>query len=169
MEPLDSPLPHPFDNEVNFLVLEAYAATLDGILRLQSGATARIQADSSGEVETLPAILEYSDNWFDDLRGFARQFALVELVTRFQHWIRKIETDAKKLTNKRIKRDKTKSVHINSILYLHMSLGLPVCPYQIPRLSRHHGEIQIGNVGSAVYEDTRTPTSGFVPRASSEI
>jgi hypothetical protein len=79
-------LPHPFEEEINSLVFVNHKLVIEKI-----NATAEEQiskAEQESDDQNVGSEIDFIESQADDLKREATNFALVALVTRFQHWVR---------------------------------------------------------------------------------
>ena len=81
-----SELPHPFIEEVEWLVSQNHELVLENIERLEKAEFSRLYSEMPNAPE-LDSELAYAASMADDLGNAANQLALVSLVTRLQHSI----------------------------------------------------------------------------------
>jgi len=79
-----SELPHPFIEEVEWLVSQNHELVLENIERLEKAEFSRLYSEMPNAPE-LDSELAYAASMADDLGNAANQLALVSLVTRLQH------------------------------------------------------------------------------------
>jgi len=79
-------LPHPFEEDVQFLVKATYDLLCENIARQEEEEMAT--AEKIGDPCDAGAERQWSKSNADELRREARSIAVVTLVTRFQHWLR---------------------------------------------------------------------------------
>jgi len=87
-------LPHPFEEDVQFLVNATYGLLCEDIARKE--APAITEAEKIADSREAGAEIQWVKSNADDLRRGARSVAVVTLVTRFQHWLRVFVEDMKK-------------------------------------------------------------------------
>jgi hypothetical protein len=87
------PTPHPFVEEVESLVLMNYNLLRDTISRHADEEIAKVETDDPA---TLGSEIQYWQSVADDLRKDAVHFALVSLVTRFQHSVKELVREVTK-------------------------------------------------------------------------
>ena len=81
-----SELPHPFVEEVEWLVQKNHSLVLESIDRLERDEVSR-RCTEMEDTPELDSEIAYAKSMADDLRNAANQLALVSLVTRLQHSI----------------------------------------------------------------------------------
>lgn len=79
-------LPHPFEEDVQFLVSATYDLLCENIKRREEEAIR--EAEKIEDPHEAGAERQWLSSNADELRGEARRIAVVTLVTRFQHWLR---------------------------------------------------------------------------------
>jgi hypothetical protein len=79
-------LPHPFEEDVQFLVGATYDLLCENIARREKEAVT--EAEKIEVPEEAGAERQWLRSNADELRGEACSIAVVTLVTRFQHWLR---------------------------------------------------------------------------------
>ncbi len=85
-------IPHEFELDLNCVVVANHRLTMEGIDRSEDEGLDEIDVE---DFETQNSITNHLHNFYDDLRRAARRLALVELVTRLQHWIRRLVKELK--------------------------------------------------------------------------
>jgi hypothetical protein len=88
-------LPHPFEEDVQFLVKTTYDLLCENIARRE--AQAITEAEKIEDPREAGAEIQWVKSDADKLRQEARGVAVVTLVTRFQHWLRFFVEDMKKV------------------------------------------------------------------------
>jgi hypothetical protein len=89
-------VPHWFEIELNVLVKVNHRLTIEGIARLESEEIAKIRKDLEREDrELVDGHIRFREAYSDEMRRAAHLLALVGLVTRFQHRIKKWLKDGK--------------------------------------------------------------------------
>jgi hypothetical protein len=86
-------LPHPFEEDVQFLVKTTYDLLCENIAhREEEGIT---EAEKIEDPHDAGTEVQWVESNADELRQEARSVAVVTLVTRFQHWLRIFVEDMK--------------------------------------------------------------------------
>jgi|ERR1039458_1299532 hypothetical protein len=85
-EPIE--MMHPFEVDLNCLVIINYKYTLDGLERDENRTMLAAESlGDEGDPEMVSSILDAERRPFDEFRIAARNLAMVALVTRFHHWV----------------------------------------------------------------------------------
>jgi hypothetical protein len=87
-------LPHPFEEDVQFLVNATYDLLCENIARKE--ALVITEAEKIEDSREAGAEIQWVKSNADELRREARSVAVVTLVTRFQHWLRAFVEEMKK-------------------------------------------------------------------------
>jgi hypothetical protein len=96
-------LPHEFETEIHCLVSKNHEITLCGIQQTEDEDIDQIEKAFAGEddQEIVNSEIRRVEMFFDDLRRAANHMALVSLVTRLDHWTRKLVKRLPLNTNKK--------------------------------------------------------------------
>ena len=85
-EPME--MMHPFEIDLNCLVIINHKYTLDGLERDENRTMRAAESlGDEGDPEMVSSILDAERRPFDEFRIAARNLAMVALVTRFHHWV----------------------------------------------------------------------------------
>jgi hypothetical protein len=87
-------LPHPFEEDVQFLVSATYELLCENIASKEALEIA--EAEKIEDSREAGAEIQWAKSTADELRREARSVAMVTLVTRFQHWLRALVEEMKK-------------------------------------------------------------------------
>src|ERR1700688_1620013 len=87
-------LPHPFEEDVKFLVKATYELLCENIASKE--ALEITEAEKIEDSREAGAEIQWAKSTADELRREARSVAVVTLVTRFQHWLRVFVEEIKK-------------------------------------------------------------------------
>lgn len=95
-------LPHEFEIEINSLVTENHRISLRGIQQSEDELVAHLEEALAGEdPEIVRSQVRHAETFFEDLRRNANRAALVSLVTRLDHWTRKLVKQLQLSTDKK--------------------------------------------------------------------
>jgi hypothetical protein len=84
-------LPHPFETELFCLVTANHQIALDGIAQQEEKMVSHLEQSLQGEnADVVSSIVSGHQNFYEDLRRALRNFSLVGVVTRFDHWISRL-------------------------------------------------------------------------------
>lgn len=118
-------LEHDFETEVRQLVTQNHRITLTGIQQAEDEQIAYIEKELAGaDKEFIRSEISHAGFFFDDLKRAANHMALVALVTRMDHWTRKL---VKQLS---LRTDKNKMPVVRDMEALNARLGIAPIPIQ---------------------------------------
>jgi hypothetical protein len=84
-EPIE--IAHPFEVDLNCLVIVNHKLTLEGISREEEQQFEQWSAELALNEEMMHSMLSHVQQFYEDLRTAANNLAVVGLITRLQHWV----------------------------------------------------------------------------------
>jgi hypothetical protein len=93
------PLPHPFEEEVEWLVRTNHQLLCERLIRIEEEEVSRLSKQDADESE-IGSEIAFTRSNSAELRKEANSLSLVALVTRFQHWVRILVGDLRGNTPK---------------------------------------------------------------------
>jgi hypothetical protein len=129
-------IPHQFETDLYFLVLENLRITMEGIDRAEDEELCDIAKNFTPEERDAEADASgHAHHFYDELRLAALSLAIVALVTRLQHWIGRFTKENKPVSARRKSKvkdakstQKSNSKLVNQLRALDESLGAGPVP-----------------------------------------